>query len=76
MSKESKPGYRTTEFWITLIVGFYTFLNTTGAIDELPKTWSTIALAILAGAYAVGRGVAKQGIPFDPPTKRTSRSRE
>ena len=75
MSKESKPGWRTTEFWVTVIGALYLFLNTTGAVDELPKSWSSIALAIIGGAYAVSRGIAKQGIPFDPPTKRTSRSR-
>lgn len=62
---ETKPGYKTTEFWASIFAGIYLVLNTTGAIDQIPKSWGAIALAIVSGAYAVSRGEAKQGVKPD-----------
>lgn len=55
--KESKAGYKTTEFW----VGIAAALN--DVASTLPPT-DKIALTALAGVYAVARGIAKNGIPF------------
>jgi hypothetical protein len=66
---ETKPGYFTTEFWASLITGVYLTLNSSGAIDQIPKSWSAVALAIVSGAYAISRGQAKQGVKPDAKAK-------
>lgn len=62
---ETKPAIRTTEFWVSIFTGAYLMLNTTGALDQVPESWSAIALAIVGGAYSVSRGQAKQGVKPD-----------
>lgn len=62
--QETKPGYETTEFWITIFTNIFALLNLAGAWDYVPNKWSAIAVAIVNGAYAVSRGQAKQGIPY------------
>lgn len=59
---ETKPGYLTTEFWVSIFTGGYMVLNTTGLINQIPDTWAAIAVAVIGGAYSVSRGQAKQGI--------------
>lgn len=59
MSTGTKPGVRTTEFWLTVAVAVLSFI---GAIaNVLPDRYAAIASAIVAGLYAIGRGLAKQG---------------
>ena len=62
---ETKPGYLTTEFWVSTITGLYMVLNTTGVLSQIPAQWSGTALAIISGLYAVSRGQAKQGVKPD-----------
>lgn len=64
---ETKPGYLTTEFWVTILGSLYMFLNTTGILNEVPEKYSTFALAILGAAYALSRGHAKNGVKPDAP---------
>lgn len=59
--KETKAGWRTTEFWLTL-AGLVA-VNASGLVMTLPDRYQAIASAILAGLYALSRGQAKQGIP-------------
>lgn len=56
---ESKAGYKTTEFWVTVVV------STLAVVDpaSLPSWAQGAVLAFAAGAYAISRGLAKQGIP-------------
>lgn len=54
----AKPGYMTSEFWITI-------LATLGAIaasatDNLPPRYAAIASMVSVVAYAISRGLAKQ----------------
>lgn len=63
---ETKPGYLTTEFWVTMFGNLSGLLNLVGAWDFVPNKWIVIALAVLNGLYAVSRGQAKQGIPYTP----------
>lgn len=69
--EESKKGYKTTEFWLTL-VGL-AIVNLNGVILTLPDKYQAIASALIAGFYAVSRGIAKNGVPVvapsDPPAK-------
>ena len=64
---ETKPGYLTTEFWTAIISGVYLALNATSILDQVPESWSAVALAVVTAAYNVSRGIAKQGIKPDGP---------
>jgi len=54
---ETKAGYKTTEFWGVLAVGV---LDVVTQIPMHDKLWASV----IAGAYAVARGLAKGGVPF------------
>lgn len=53
----AKPGWQTTEFWITVLttVG----ATAAAATDNLPPRYATIASTIAVVAYAISRGLAK-----------------
>lgn len=57
--KESKVGYKTTEFWLTLLTAILLNVN----LIPLPDSWQGIATAALVVVYAISRGLAKKGIP-------------
>lgn len=63
--KETKAGYRTTEFWVA-IVGLI-IVNLNGLVMTLPDKYQAIATAAIAAFYAVSRGQAKSGIPAVEP---------
>lgn len=67
---ETKPGYLTTEFWITVITWVINFLNIIGIWDFISNWHSGILVTAVTFAYAVARGVAKQGVPYTPPAAR------
>ena len=52
-----KPGYKTTEFWITTLAT----LGALGAALQgmLPPKYAALVGAISAGCYAISRGLAK-----------------
>jgi hypothetical protein len=56
-----KSGYKTTEFWITLlsVIG----LVTASAATSLSPKYAAIGAAISAAAYAISRGLAKMFPP-------------
>ena len=58
--KETKTGYKTTEFWVTLVTAVLAL------VTALPIQDKAIAGA-LAAAYALARGFAKQGVPAVEP---------
>ncbi len=62
---ETKDGYKTTEFWITLVGVLGTQVGALDLPGEHAKTIATIALAV---AYVLSRGVAKAGVPTPAPT--------
>lgn len=52
-------GYKTTEFWVT---AFIQFASAVGMIGHfLPSKYGFIAMAASTSAYAISRGLAKQG---------------
>lgn len=61
---ESKAGYKTTEFWVGVVVSLLTLLGTA----PVPDKAKGIILGVIAAAYAISRGIAKQGIPAVEPT--------
>jgi hypothetical protein len=56
--KETKEGYKTTEFWLVALTGV--LINVQPAV---PEKWQAILTAALAGLYALARGHAKSGVP-------------
>jgi len=54
-----KPGYKTTEFWVVILAALAAGLE--GLTGILPAQTATIVAAIVAGLYAVSRGLTKSG---------------
>lgn len=54
-----KPGYLTTEFWLTVIVGVLTNLGTV----EVPEKFKWVVNVGLVVGYAISRGMAKYESP-------------
>lgn len=52
-----KPGYKTTEFWVTTIVSVAALVA--ALAGELSPKYAALAAAISQGLYAVARGLAK-----------------
>jgi hypothetical protein len=74
---ETKPGIQTTEFWamvVTVVLPWLaTIADNTDVVSIVPEKYrwvlpviASFATALSAGLYAVGRGKAKQGIPYQP----------
>jgi hypothetical protein len=57
--KEAGEGYKTTEFWLTVVISLLTLLN----VVPLPDKYEGIVVAALGAAYAISRGLAKKGVP-------------
>jgi hypothetical protein len=53
-----RRGYKTTEFWVTLLalVG----LVASSASAHLPPRYAAIGVSVSTAAYAISRGLAKQ----------------
>lgn len=65
--KNVKPGYKTTEFWLTVLSNLITIAGALqGVIDG--KT-AAVVLAVLNGLYNLVRGLAKANPPAEPEVK-------
>jgi len=58
-----KPGWQTSEFWVAVVaVGLDAVApHILGAAQSSGEEAFTLAGAIIAGAYAISRGLAKRG---------------
>ena len=54
-----KPGWKTTEFWVSSLTTAGMLLGTFAGF--IPAQYSAIAGALSAGAYAISRGLTKAG---------------
>lgn len=61
--KESKAGYKTTEFWLVIATGGLTLLGTL----PVPDHYKGVIAGALAGLYALSRGIAKKGVAVVEP---------
>lgn len=61
--KESKAGYKTTEFWVTVVTAILVVLNGI----PLPEKYEGAVVAALGAVYALSRGIAKKGVPVVEP---------
>lgn len=57
--KETKAGYKTTEFWLSLGASLLIAFGTL----PTPHDAKGFAVAAIVALYAVARGLAKKGIP-------------
>jgi len=59
-----KPGYKTTEFWLTALASILGLLFASGAIPTdsgLDRILGGLATALATVGYSVSRGIAKKG---------------
>jgi hypothetical protein len=56
---ESKKGYKTTEFWVSLLASVLVVFDGI----PTPETKEGYVVGAIAVAYAVARGIAKAGVP-------------
>lgn len=56
----TKPGYKTSEFWLNAVLQVVFFLNTSHVWTYMPARWSALVQAIVAAAYMASRGMAKR----------------
>lgn len=64
MENETKAGYKTTEFWVTILLAALNFAVSVGLItSDQASTWAalvpTIATMIVAVVYTVSRWYLK-----------------
>jgi len=52
-----KPGYKTTEFWVAIIIAVSTFVASLA--DALGPKYAALSSSIVGAGYAVARGLAK-----------------
>jgi hypothetical protein len=58
---ETRPGLRTTEFWLALAVVILGALATTFSTEPWAQIAGTIAAALSAAGYSFARTAAKRG---------------
>ncbi len=63
---ETKPAYKTTEFWLTLGVILLGIVQQGAGVFNIPDSVVLQFQFVLASAYALARGIAKQGVQPEP----------
>jgi len=63
---ETKPGVKTTEFWVMVVTNIMAVLNMTSIWDYVPNKYSVLLIGVVNGLYALSRGQAKSGVPALP----------
>jgi hypothetical protein len=51
-----KPGYKTTEFWLTIIISLWAML-----VADIPTPWNALVPMIAVSIYGIARSLAKAG---------------
>ena len=57
---ETRPGTQTTEFWLAIASNLLTIVAMIA--HALPPKYAVPTLSVVNGFYAIGRGLAKQGV--------------
>jgi hypothetical protein len=60
---DPKPGIRSSEFWMHLVLQIILMLNTINVWDYMPQKYTVLVQGILGAAYAGSRGLAKISPP-------------
>jgi hypothetical protein len=58
--EETKPGYRTSEFWVGIIAVVLINLD----VVKLPAKWDGLVMLAALVGYQVSRGIAKNGVEY------------
>ena len=58
MSNDIKPGWKTTEFWVTIFAAGNTMLQSVQG--SIPHPWGEIVVASMAAAYTISRALVKK----------------
>jgi hypothetical protein len=66
---ETKPGPKTTEFWVTMFSNALGLVQLVAGPVNVSDNRVAVVLAIINGAYAASRGLAKQGVKPDVPAQ-------
>jgi hypothetical protein len=61
---ETKPGIKTTEFWLTIAVDLAALLS--ALAGALPPKWAGAINMVATGLYALSRGWSKSKAPYNP----------
>lgn len=61
---ESKPGTRTTEFWLTLLFNLAAVIELVADPFGISDKWVLLASALVTALYNTSRGFAKSGVPY------------
>ena len=56
----AKPGYRTTEFWVTTLTSVAALVA--ALTSNLNPRYAAIGAAVSEGLYAISRGITKHGV--------------
>jgi hypothetical protein len=70
MATVDRPGYRTTEFYVSILTALAVLVASIA--DYLPPRYAAISAAIVTAAYAIARGLAKQPPVVVPPVTPTT----
>lgn len=62
---ETKPGWKTTEFWATMGLNLGGILNITGAWDWASNWHGGLLMTVATAGYALSRGIAKANVKPD-----------
>jgi hypothetical protein len=65
---ETRPGWRTTEFWILVLGLVATTLQEAVGIFNISDPTVLKVQGLLIAAYTLARGIAKAGVPNVVPT--------
>jgi hypothetical protein len=61
---ETKPAPKTTEFWITVVLIVLGAIQQVFGLIHVSDARVALLQTIVASAYAIARGLAKNGVPF------------
>lgn len=68
----SKPGYKTSEFWVVIVTSLLTWLNHSGALGRLQIPVESLdSLITLAITYVLGRTGVKAATEITEKLKKT-----
>lgn len=59
MDATGKPGWKTTEFWLTMLTNLIAIIGSLKGV--IPTETATIILAVANGVYGVIRAITKSG---------------
>ena len=63
MNDEVKPGWKTSEFWLTIIAGAVSAVFASGLVETgtvIEKALGIAAIVLASLGYSVSRGLAKR----------------